>query len=478
MSFSLTRQVLHGRPSQLSIIVVCITLLSQLISAYPRQAQAQSTPCDSYEPNDSRFLNPFGPLGWGVNYAAKLCNGDSEDNYYFETSTLDPVKIALTLPPTLIGKTSILVYSPDNLAKPFCYIAEVPTAPFTMTCTIQSTGRYIVRLYTLEGDFDNTNPYLLNINPSSSCDTYEPNNYRFEDVWGPLLPGTSYQALLCEFDPEDNYWLEASAGNSIHLSLTLPSSLVGKTSIWLYDADSNQQSPICGTGQISSGQYSALCPISHSGKYTVRLYATRGTFDKTNAYTLTTDTISINRLQEFLSTIRGRQFCDSYEPNNDRYINPSPITTGVTVSAQFCGEDEDNYSFVWNSEEPIQIRVSLPVEAQLWLYRESDVTEELRSSPSDTELCGGTFQPGTHVTHCKIPRPGTYIVRLYNFDNLPAGTRASYTLIVSSIIGSQLIVNAVQVCAPHQTVPSEITCGDWRLRNRQSSRVASNAQVQ
>ena len=116
------------------------------------------------------------------------------------------------------------------------------------------------------------------------CDPYEPNDDRRTNPWGPLVSGQSYRAKLCAGDAEDNYYFDASASGKATLYLTLPSSLVNHTSIWLY-AQSNLSTPICGTGPVKTGEYSTQCTISQAGRYIVRLY-TDGTYDNANEYIL------------------------------------------------------------------------------------------------------------------------------------------------------------------------------------------------
>lgn len=60
----------------------------------------------SYEPNDDRRVNPWGPMQAGVVYRAKLCRGDEEDHYFFDVggtdlehgSRLDVVRVRFASP--------------------------------------------------------------------------------------------------------------------------------------------------------------------------------------------------------------------------------------------------------------------------------------------------------------------------------------------------------------------------------------------
>lgn len=122
--------------------------------------------------------------------------------------------------------------------------------------------------------------------PTPWCDPYEPNNDRYTNPWGPLTSAQSYQAKLCAGDPEDNYFFDVTTTNPVQLHLQLPGSLVNHTSIWLY-AQSNLGQTICGTGPVTTADYTTICPISQTGtgRYIIRLY-TDGAADDANPYTL------------------------------------------------------------------------------------------------------------------------------------------------------------------------------------------------
>ena len=117
--------------------------------------------CDPYEPNDSRHGNPWGPLQSGQAIAARLCQGDVEDNYYFDVTRADPVQITLDLPAPLQGHTSVWLYSVQNLADPIPDCGGWPGgAQGNYTCALSRTGRYVIRVYT-DGVFDNARTYTL-----------------------------------------------------------------------------------------------------------------------------------------------------------------------------------------------------------------------------------------------------------------------------------------------------------------------------
>jgi hypothetical protein len=121
-----------------------------------------STPwCDSYEPNNDRYTNPWGPLQSAQSYQAKLCTGDAEDNYYFDVGTTNAVQLHLQLPGSLLTLTSIWLYAPGKLDQPISGCGGwVNMSEYTTTCSIPEPGRYIIRLYT-DGVADDVNPYTL-----------------------------------------------------------------------------------------------------------------------------------------------------------------------------------------------------------------------------------------------------------------------------------------------------------------------------
>jgi predicted RecB family endonuclease len=121
--------------------------------------------CDAFEPNDNRANNPSGPLGAGQTIQARICSGDPEDNYFFTTATRNQVQIRLTLPNKFVNHTSLWVYNRNDVrqGKEICTQGSVPTATFTLLCSIPATGSYVVRLYTDDGVFDELNYYTLRV---------------------------------------------------------------------------------------------------------------------------------------------------------------------------------------------------------------------------------------------------------------------------------------------------------------------------
>jgi len=117
-------------------------------------------PCDLYEPNDDRRVDPWGPLASGVTYRARLCTGDEEDNYYLDATGEGELSVQLTVPSTLVGHTAIWAYGPSDLETPICGEAPVQGSETTLSCGADTPGRYVLRLYT-DGVTDDTSPYTL-----------------------------------------------------------------------------------------------------------------------------------------------------------------------------------------------------------------------------------------------------------------------------------------------------------------------------
>lgn len=83
------------------------------------------------------------------------------------TSLHQPLKVTLTLPQSLLTHIALAVYDSGAPKNPIggCYIDEVRTAPFMLSCNIPnlgaSTSAYVVRIYSWRKVFDNTQPYTL-----------------------------------------------------------------------------------------------------------------------------------------------------------------------------------------------------------------------------------------------------------------------------------------------------------------------------
>ncbi|HEU5098149.1 MAG TPA: SBBP repeat-containing protein [Roseiflexaceae bacterium] len=137
--------------------------------------QFEEPPCDAFESNNNRRVNPAGPLLAGQAIQAKICAFEGadtpllgpEDNYWFETNSNAAVVLTVNLPDDLLAgeSSSILVYAASNLDKPLanCYKSKIIGKPFVMTCPIPSAGKFVVRLYTNTKQSDDLNPYTLKV---------------------------------------------------------------------------------------------------------------------------------------------------------------------------------------------------------------------------------------------------------------------------------------------------------------------------
>jgi hypothetical protein len=95
-----------------------------------------------------------------------LCTGDEEDNYYFD-ATSGTLQINVTIPPSLVGKSSMWVYRASSLGVgseiPACSQSTISTQTLSKTCALSTAERYVVRLYASPNVADNVNPYTLKV---------------------------------------------------------------------------------------------------------------------------------------------------------------------------------------------------------------------------------------------------------------------------------------------------------------------------
>lgn len=124
--------------------------------------------------------------------------------------------------------------------------------------------------------------------------------------------------------------------------------------------------------------------------------------------------------------------CDLFEPNNTRTSPAGPLVSKQPNSAKFCnGDDEDNYFFVTNTNEQLQIRLQLPpsLVGKVFLYiydqdeigQNRDICKEvtgLMDQADETILCGSTGAGG-------------YVVRLYTQSPADFDNQNPYTLTVT-----------------------------------------------
>jgi len=140
----------------------------------PFTARAVTVPlCDQYEPNNNRYEDPA-PMPSTNVVTAKICSNDVEarypnrnyeDNYFFDTTTANPIQVQLRLPTRLISHVAIAIYAAQALGShiPGCYQHLVEVERFPMSCSIPQAGRYIVRLFSADGTVDNAEPYIITV---------------------------------------------------------------------------------------------------------------------------------------------------------------------------------------------------------------------------------------------------------------------------------------------------------------------------
>ena len=117
------------------------------------------------------------------------------------------------------------------------------------------------------------------------CDPYESNDDRWHPS-GPLASGQAIQAKLCQGDPQDNYYLDATMAGSLQIRLQQPTTLVNHPALWVYPADDLAHAlPNCGGGPLREADYRCTCSLPRAGRYVVSYYSD-GPSDDLNPYTL------------------------------------------------------------------------------------------------------------------------------------------------------------------------------------------------
>ena len=94
--------------------------------------------------------------------------------------------------------------------------------------------------------------------------------------------------------------------------------------------------------------------------------------------------------------------------------NAQSCGTRQPAAARICtGDEEDNYFFTTTTNNPVRITLALPGtlvgNTVLLLY---DAQTDMRQY---IQNCGGLPISGaSYAGTCKIPRPGRYVIRIYN----------------------------------------------------------------
>jgi hypothetical protein len=144
---------------------------------------ATPPPCDEYEPNDDRSMEPNRLIRSGETIDAKICEIEPQldlptstrrqDNYFFEMATGDSLQIELNLPDKLVTHIAIRIYKKNGATTiPIenCYKDKVSgkVSHLPDNCSIHGPGLYVIRLYTNEGTnepevYDDKNSYTLTL---------------------------------------------------------------------------------------------------------------------------------------------------------------------------------------------------------------------------------------------------------------------------------------------------------------------------
>ena len=122
----------------------------------PLCLRTYSAACALYEPNDS-IHDPYGPLESGQSVFAYICEGDQNDYYYIDISTLDPIIVDLTNIPTG-ADFELILYGPNKTV--VAQSRETGNADEHISYVPAVTGRYYIRVWPFIG-YSNTSPYHL-----------------------------------------------------------------------------------------------------------------------------------------------------------------------------------------------------------------------------------------------------------------------------------------------------------------------------
>jgi len=114
--------------------------------------------CDPYEPND-RLGQAYGPLASGVTYWARLCEGDADDYYYIDVSSLHPISIRLGHIP---AGTDYDLFLYDRTGTKMKESRRRGSTDEHIDHTPARTGRYYIRVYPFSGR-SNTDSYALSV---------------------------------------------------------------------------------------------------------------------------------------------------------------------------------------------------------------------------------------------------------------------------------------------------------------------------
>jgi hypothetical protein len=115
--------------------------------------------CDAYEFNDD-YLHAWGPLVSGQEYKAYICEGDSSDWYYIETSTVGNVAISLIVPATVDYDLFLMDYQDHTLGKSEATGNGVNES---IDVYVPLPGKYLVWVRPYGAGRDSSNAYRLQV---------------------------------------------------------------------------------------------------------------------------------------------------------------------------------------------------------------------------------------------------------------------------------------------------------------------------
>jgi hypothetical protein len=118
-----------------------------------------------------------------------------------------------------------------------------------------------------------TTVYLPVVQKKFFCDQYEPNDRR-DTAWGPLAGGQVIYAQICQGDPRDLYYFDASRAVQVTIDL---SSVPPDADFGLYLWDQTGVIPLCGSRNGPGQDEKVVCTMPVKGRYYIDVYPWSGT---------------------------------------------------------------------------------------------------------------------------------------------------------------------------------------------------------
>jgi len=274
-------------------------------SAYPEVIQWNGTGTYAIEQatntEDINGFHTYGPYTMPANDVVRVWNAvlTSGTKAYFRVRPVSGdanLSMALhwTNPANLStvyqGRGQALAFSNGGGAGQPAYLAYTPATTDNYGLVVVNNGASTDTSYYIDVA---TTPfprsYLPNVmqHYTPPCDAYEPNETDLTR-YGPLLSGVNYQAKLCQNDI-DKYYFNAPSAGTVHVSITIPPSLINTASIAFYNPANINNNPICSVGTpLTQATTTFTCPLATAGQYRVNVYTTNNLiyYDNNNYYTL------------------------------------------------------------------------------------------------------------------------------------------------------------------------------------------------